>query len=106
MTGQVGMMAKWGKVNQRAVDPAVVSWTGLVLNGNAIHTSVIFDGFPCSQSTMATAVEDLVSTQENNPEMVVKPKGFAPDMTMYFAGIRKGQDRRDVIAHLATYVPQ
>jgi cytochrome c len=58
------------------------------------------DGFKYSSSLMKKAEEGLVWTKENLDAYLESPKKFIPRGKMAFAGLRKPDERADVIAYL------
>jgi cytochrome c len=54
----------------------------------------------------AKAAEGLVWSPEHIAQMIEKPKDFVPGTKMSFAGLRKEEERADVIAYLATFAEQ
>jgi cytochrome c len=48
----------------------------------------------------AKGAEGLVWTEENLDKYLTKPKAFVPHNKMSFNGLKKAQDRADVIAYL------
>ena len=51
----------------------------------------------------AKAAEGLVWTEEEIGHLLENPKGYVPGTKMSFAGLRKEEERADVIAYLATF---
>ena len=58
------------------------------------------DGFKYSSALMKKAEEGLEWTKENLDAYLESPKKFIPRGTMAFAGLRKEDDRANVIAYL------
>ena len=58
------------------------------------------EGFKYSKSLMDKAGEGLVWTKENLDTSLTDPKKFIPRGKMAFAGLRKADERADVIAYL------
>ncbi len=60
------------------------------------------EGFKYSKAMQAKAAEGLVWTEENLDKYLEKPKKFIPGNKMAFAGLKKAEDRANVIAYLKT----
>ena len=60
------------------------------------------DGYQYSQIFMELKEEGVVWTEENLDAYLKSPRSFAPGTKMSFAGIRKEQQRVDLIAYLKT----
>ena len=58
------------------------------------------EGFKYSDAMKAKAAELGAWTEENLMKYLENPKGVVPGTKMSFAGLKKEQDRRDVIAYL------
>lgn len=58
------------------------------------------EGFKYSKSLMDKAAEGLVWTKENLDTYLTNPKKMIPRGKMAFAGLRKEDERADVIAYL------
>ena len=58
------------------------------------------EGFKYSDAMKAKAAEFGTWTEENLMRFLENPKGVVPGTKMTFAGLKKEQDRRDVIAYL------
>lgn len=76
---------------------------GPVLNGIVGKAAGTTADFKYSDALMAKAAEGLVWTEENIDTLLANPKDFIKGTKMSFAGLRKEQDRADVIAYLATF---
>jgi cytochrome c len=76
---------------------------GPELNGIVGRAAGAAEGFKYSDALMAKAGEGLVWTEENLATYLEKPKDFIPGTKMSFAGLRKEEDRADVIAYLKTF---
>ena len=61
------------------------------------------EGYKYSKAMLAKKDEGLVWTEENLDKFLEKPKKFIPGTKMSFAGLRKPQQRADVIAYLKQF---
>ncbi len=77
--------------------------TGPTLNGILGRTAASHEGFAYSDAMKAKGDEGLVWTPETIGEFLEKPKDFVDGTKMTFAGLRKEDERADVIAYLATF---
>jgi len=77
---------------------------GPELNGIVGRTAGSAEGFKFySDAMMAKNAEGLVWTAENIDAYLADPKGFVPGNRMAFAGLKKEDDRENVIAYLKTF---
>ncbi len=60
------------------------------------------EGFKYSKAMKAKGAEGLVWTEENLDKYLTAPKKFVPGNKMAFAGLKKAEDRANVIAYLKT----
>ena len=58
------------------------------------------EGFKYSDPMKAKAAEGMTWTEENLDAYLADPKGFIPGNKMIFPGIKKPDERADVIAYL------
>lgn len=86
-----------------AVGEGAKSRVGPVLNGVVGRTAGSENGFSYSDAMTAAGADGLVWTAETLNGFLEKPKGYLEGTNMSFAGLRKEQDRADVIAYLATF---
>lgn len=70
------------------------------LNGIIGAEIASVEGFKYSKAFMEKKEEGLTWTEETLDAYLKKPKEYIPDGKMSFAGLRKEQDRADVIAYL------
>ncbi len=73
---------------------------GPSLQGVVDRKAGAVEGFKYSKSLMDKAGEGLVWTKENLDTYLTNPKKMIPRGTMAFAGLRKEDERADVIAYL------
>ncbi len=73
--------------------------TGPYLYGVVDRAVGSADGFGYSGNLVAVAE---TWTPENLDAFLESPSGYAPGTTMAFAGLKKGEDRANLIAYLAT----
>jgi cytochrome c len=106
---ELGDPAKGEKVFRKckachAVGAEAETKTGPVLNGVVGHPAGAKPDFKYSKALLdAAGQQQLVWTVENLNEFLTKPKAFLPGTKMSFAGLRKEQDRQDILAYLATF---
>lgn len=58
------------------------------------------EGYKYSEAMLAKAEEGLVWTPETLDQYLADPKGYIPKNKMAFAGLKKEEERADVIAYL------
>lgn len=85
------------------VGPDAKSKTGPVLNGIVGRDAATYEEFSYSDAMLAAGEGGLVWTPEALAEFLEKPKDFVDGTKMTFAGLRKDDERADVIAYLATF---
>ena len=85
------------------VGPDAKNRVGPELNGIVGRTAGAAEGFKYSDAMMAKAGEGFVWTEENIDAYLADPKGYIPGNKMTFAGLKKEDDREDVIAYLKTF---
>ncbi len=73
---------------------------GPYLKGVVGRKAASVEGFKYSAAMKAKGEEGLVWTEENIDKYLTKPKAFIPKNKMAFAGLKKAEDRADVIAYL------
>ena len=84
-----------GENAQRRVGPP--------LNGVVGRGAAKSDGYPYSPAMQAAAENGLVWTVDNLDSYLKSPREVVPATTMGFAGTPKPQDRKALIAYLASY---
>jgi cytochrome c len=76
---------------------------GPVLNGVVNRPVAAFEGFEYSKVLLAFGEEGKVWTPDAMAAFLEKPRDYANGTKMVFAGLRKEDDRQNVIAYLATF---
>ena len=76
---------------------------GPQLNGVIWRQIASVEGFAYSNVFQAFAEEGKVWTPEELAVFLEKPRDYAKGTKMAFAGLRKEEERADVIAYLATF---
>jgi cytochrome c len=85
------------------VGPEAKAKVGPPLNGIIGRAAATFEGFKYSDAMTEAGAGGLVWSAETIGEFLEKPKDFVPGTKMTFAGLRKEEERADVIAYLATF---
>ena len=83
--------------------PEAKTKVGPVLTGVVGRHAGGVEGFAYSDAMIAKGAEGLIWTPENLDPYLKNPKAFVPGAKMTFAGLKKDQERTDVIAYLATF---
>ncbi|NIA69708.1 cytochrome c family protein [Pelagibius litoralis] len=73
------------------------------LNGIIDAEIASVEGFKYSKAFLAKKTEGLVWSEAEIDAYLTKPKKHLPGTKMSFAGLRKEQDRADVIAYLKNF---
>jgi cytochrome c len=76
---------------------------GPQLNGVVGRVAGSADGFKYSDAVLAKKAEGFVWTPENLDAYLTNTKEFIAGNKMAFAGLKKPEERADVIAYLATF---
>ena len=76
---------------------------GPPLTGIIGRAAASVEDFSYSDAMKAAAADGLIWTPETIAELLEKPKDFIPGTKMSFAGLRKEEERADVVAYLATF---
>jgi cytochrome c len=76
---------------------------GPVLNGIVGRVAGSVDGFKYSDAVLAKKAEGFVWSAENLDAYLTNTKEFIAGNKMSFAGLKKPEERADVIAYLATF---
>ena len=86
-----------------AVGPDAQSKVGPVLNGVIGRTAGTYEGYEYSDAMVEAGANGMVWTPEELDHYLLKPKDHVPGTKMAFPGLRKDEDRADVIAYLGTF---
>jgi cytochrome c len=86
-----------------AVGDGAENKVGPALNGIVGGPMAAADGFKYSEVLTGFAAEGKVWTPEELSSFLEKPRNYAKGTKMSFAGLRKEEDRMNVIAYLATF---
>ena len=103
-----GDVAKGEKVFKKckachAVGADAKNKTGPQLNGILGRAAGTVDGFKYSKALMAAAEAGLTWTVEDLDAFLLKPKAFLKGTKMSFAGLKRDNQRQDVIKFLSTH---
>lgn len=79
---------------------------GPMLNGIVGRTVASVDGFKYSAALEALNADGATWTPEELDAFLTKPRDYAKGTKMTFAGLRKEEDRTDIIAYLATFADE
>ena len=85
------------------VGPDAKNRVGPILTGIVGRSPASVEGFKYSDAMQALADEGKTWTPEELAAFLEKPRDYAKGTKMAFAGLRKEEDRNDVIAYLATF---
>lgn len=86
-----------------AVGEGAENKVGPVLNGIVDRAMGAVDGFSYSDALMEVAAEGKTWTPEELDAFLQKPRSYLKGTKMSFAGLRKEDDRANVIAYLASF---
>lgn len=86
-----------------AVGDGAKNKVGPLLNGIVGNEIAAIEGYKYSKAFLAKKDEGLVWTEENLDAFLTKPKEFIPKTKMSFAGLKKEQQRADLIAYLMSF---
>jgi cytochrome c len=107
VAAQDGDAAKGEKVFRKCavchtVDPDKPSGAGPNLHGVVGRTTGTLEGFKSSDALVKAGEEGHVWTPEELDKYLENPKEVMPGNKMLFAGLKKPEERADVIAYLET----
>lgn len=86
-----------------AVGEGAENKVGPVLNGVVDRAFGAVEGFSYSDVLMEAAAEGKAWTPEELDAFLQKPRSYLKGTKMSFAGLRKDEDRANVIAYLASF---
>ena len=86
-----------------AVGPDAKNKVGPVLNGVIRRTAGTLPGFTYSDAMIAAGQSGVVWTDEELNIYLTNPKELVPGTKMSFPGLKKDDERADVIAYLETF---
>ena len=86
-----------------AVGPDAKNKVGPVLNGVIGRTAGTLPGFTYSDAMIAAGQSGVVWTDEELNIYLTNPKELVPGTKLGFPGLKKEEDRADVIAYLETF---
>ncbi|GFE52274.1 cytochrome c [Roseobacter cerasinus] len=86
-----------------AVGEGAENKVGPVLNGVVDRAFGAVEGFSYSDALMEAAAEGKAWTPEELDAFLQKPRSYLKGTKMSFAGLRKDEDRANVIAYLASF---
>ncbi|WP_299673210.1 cytochrome c family protein [uncultured Roseobacter sp.] len=86
-----------------AVGEGAENKVGPVLNGVVDRAFGAVEGFSYSDVLMEMAAEGKTWTPEELDAFLQKPRSYLKGTKMSFAGLRKEEDRANVIAYLASF---
>jgi len=85
------------------VGPDAKNKLGPLLNDVIGRQAGTIEGFKYSPANAEAGTKGLVWTEEKLFKYLEDPRAFMPGTIMAFAGLRDGQDRRDLIAYLKKF---
>jgi len=85
------------------VGPEAKNKVGPLLNGIIGRPAGTIDGFNYSDANKQAGAKGLVWTEDVMFKYLEGPLSFMPGTKMAFAGLKDGQDRKDVIAYLKKF---
>ncbi len=86
-----------------AVGDGAKNKVGPQLNGIVGRSAATVEGFKYSKALQDKASEGLVWDEASLEAFLTKPKDFVPKTKMAFAGLRKDDDRSNIIAYLKQF---
>lgn len=88
------------------VGPNAKTGVGPVQNGVIGSKAGARAGYAYSKAMQDAGTGGLTWTEENLDKYLENPKGLVAGTKMVFAGLKKPEDRKDVIAYLKTFPAQ
>jgi len=85
------------------VGPEAKNKVGPLLNGIIGRQAGTIEGYNYSEANKQAGAKGLVWTEEVMTKYLEAPLSFMPGTKMAFAGLKDGQDRKDVIAYLKKF---
>lgn len=85
------------------VGPDAKNRVGPELNAIVGRVAGSVEGFKYSDAMMAKNAEGFAWSEEAIDAYLADPKGYLPGNKMSFAGLKKEEDRQNVIAYLKTF---
>ena len=89
-----------------AVGPDAANKVGPVLNGIVGRATATVPDFNYSDVLVSLGEDGTVWTPDELDAFLEKPRDYAQGTKMSFAGLRKEEERVDVIAYLATFTEE
>lgn len=86
-----------------AIGDGAKNKVGPILTGIVGAAAGSVDGFKYSDAMLAKQAEGLVWSDETLDAYLAKPKDYIPGNKMSFPGLKKEDDREDLIAYLKTF---
>ncbi|HUS54853.1 MAG TPA: cytochrome c family protein [Thermohalobaculum sp.] len=86
-----------------AIGDGAKNKVGPMLNSIVGAAAGSVEGFKYSEAMQAKQAEGLVWTDETLDAYLTKPKDYIPGTKMSFAGLKKEDQREDLIAYLKTF---
>lgn len=90
----------FGKCKACHVIDGATNRVGPSLHGIIGRTAGTVEGFKYSEAMIQHGKDGLVWSNENLDKYLADPKGFIPKNKMAFAGLKKAEDRANVIAYI------
>jgi cytochrome c len=85
------------------VGPGAKNKVGPTLTGIIGRKSGTIEGFNYSEANKAAGAKGLVWTEAEMDKYLADPRAYMPGNKMAFVGLKDDQDRKDIIAYLASF---
>ena len=85
------------------IGPKAKNRLGPTLNDIIGRKAASVDGFKFSKAMQEAGDSGLIWSEENLDKYLAKPRKMVPKTRMVFPGLRKEEDRKNVIAYLKTF---